>query len=88
MPSITTLIPLIPKADLAPKPLIDILKSWAKLFALKATKPGTELIYSCKDSCCLDQSLGTFIFVIDNGTDSKIELDLIDLISISSNFTT
>merc|ERR1711991_273693 len=88
IPSTIILIPLIPKADLAPKPLTDILKSWAKLLALKLIIPGIEFIYSWSDNCCLDQSRGIFILVMDNGTDSKIEFVLIDLISISSNFTT
>ena len=51
IPSTINLIPLIPKADLAPKPLIESLRSWAKLFAFCENKPGTPSRYSSSDSC-------------------------------------
>ena len=36
-----------------PKPLIETLKSWAKLFAFKAKRPGIFVKYSLKEFCCL-----------------------------------
>ena len=51
IPSTISLIPLIPKADLAPKPLIEILISWEKLFDEVVNTPGVFLIKSENEDC-------------------------------------
>ena len=51
IPSTIILMPLIPKEDLAPNPLIDNLRSWEKLFADVVKTPGILFRYSCSDNC-------------------------------------
>ena len=49
IPSTINLTPRIPKADLAPKPLIEILRSWEKLFAEVVNTPGVFLTKSANE---------------------------------------
>ena len=48
-PSTKSFIPLIPKADRDPKPLIDNLISWAKFSSFIMNNPGTERMDSPND---------------------------------------